>query len=294
MPSGNWSAILPRAKQGKQLGKNPAATVLTQFGPFCGIPDMWHAPLGAIAARATAVGEGAYFGCWEKVLGELISAQAAPHLTVLNDCPIARATYEDNSWQVVSAKGTLRAKWLLIAQPPWEANEWLDKKSCHPWLWSLASQSTPSSAVVLVERIDGEEEEKPREVIPSTFVAAEEAVVYRLGDSCITGQIIIDYEQSLNSPTVVKAIKQLRRAVAKYKKSQPELSSSGEYLALKAVAWPHLGFVRNQKLEYSEDRSLRQSFCGDAYGSSFLPDENLIESLSNAGMQIAEFLSGEG
>jgi hypothetical protein len=277
------------AKQGKQFGKNPAATVLTQFGPFCGIADMWHVPLGAIAARAKALAAGPYFGCWEKVLQELLRAGTATNLQVVTACPIARARLEGEQWQLHTAKGSMQARWLLIAQSPWEAVEWLDKKSCHPWLWAMASQTTPTSAVVLVERIIAEGGDKE---ISTVFVPAEETVVYRLGDSCLTCQTIIDFENSLNSPAVVKAIKQLRRAVGKYKKNYPELTTAGEYLALKAVAWPHMGYSRALKREFAYDASFRQSFCGDAYGSSFLPDENLIESVTNAGMEIAEFLQG--
>jgi hypothetical protein len=276
------------ARQGKQLGKNPAATVLAQFAPFCGLADIWQAPMGALLDRSQAVAAGSYFGPWEVLLGELI-ASSDPQLSVFTSCQIASARLEESTWTVVSAQGTMKARWLLVAQPPWEAVEWLDKKSCHPWLWFLANQSKPTSAVVLVEKITNEGTARE---IPCTFVPAEEALVYRLGDGCITSHTIIDYEQSLNSPAVVKAIKQLRRANAKYKKAFAGLETQGEYIALKSVAWPQTAYLRGQKLDYAHDAALRQSFCGDAYGTSFLPDENLIESVTNSGMQIGEFLQG--
>jgi glycine/D-amino acid oxidase-like deaminating enzyme len=280
----------PLAKQGKQLGKNPAATVLTQFAPFCGLADLWQAPMGAIVSRGQAAAAGGYFGPWERILGELLPSSGNENFRLFTSCQLASASRTDHEgWAIKTSEGFMHARWLVVAQAPWEAVEWLEKDSCHPWLWSLASQSKPTSAVVLVEKIIGDES---ADEATTTFVPSEEALVFRLGDGCITAHTIIDFEQSLNSPTVVKAIKQLRRAVAKYKKALPGLETTGEYLALKSVAWPQTGFLRGQKFEYTAEPALRQSFCGDAYGSSFLPDQNLIESVSTSALQLSEFLQG--
>ncbi len=280
------------ARQGKKLGKNPAATVLAQFAPLCGLADLWQSPMGAMVSRGEAAAAGGYFGPWEGVFAELLPKSSPGDegpFRLYTSCEIAHARRDERGWSIKTSAGVFAARWLVVAQAPWEAVEWLEKDSCHPWLWSLASQSKPTSAVVLVEQISAGDSEQ---VETTTFIPSEESLVFRLGDGCVTAQAIIDFEQSLNSPAVVKAIKQLRRAVGKYKKAHPGLETYGEHLALKSVAWPQTGFLRGQKFAYSAEPTLRQCFCGDAYGSSFLPDENLIESVSNSALQISEFLQG--
>ena len=113
--------------------------------------------------------------------------------------------------------------------------------------------------------------------------------------SFVISSIEIDYEYSLDAPSVLKAIKSLRRSVKKLSNCYEELELEDEHISLYHVGWAQGGrmkdqqYVRNLKNQSFQVNPLY--FCGDAYGPSYNPDENLMQSVLEVSSAIGDNLT---
>ncbi len=267
----------------KKPRKVPAAVVLEHYGSAYGIPDVWAAAPQAIAERAALHSGRLHCGEWDKALIALTSLPAfQKSVTVIVDCRIIDADKEGDDWVIDAEAGTYRAKTLVVAQPPWQATNWLPRTLWPTSLLQLASKTKPVSIVVLAERLAAKDIEIPDVII----VPAEKVQIIRNGKDEICFQATIDYEMSLQAPAVVKAVKQLKRARKKLLALYPGLVTEGNHVALQPIAWAqsplHADRRWIERVGKKTFNTKNLAFVGDAYGTTYDGDANLAKSVSTA------------
>ena len=191
---------------------------------------------------------------------------------------VVSGALKDNIWHLKTNQGSFTAKHLIVAQSPWEALMWLNRKNLPKPLLQMALRSKPTSLVTLTKKIISTPENLPDEVI----VASESTLTHKSNNSlCFTYSL--DYESSINTQEVTKAIKALRRAAIKTQKFFEGLELEEESLALHPVAWGASAQSKDSDFlgklvdySYFTENLL---FCGESYGRSYRPDENIIKSV---------------
>ena len=277
------------SKAWKDGKKNPAVIALRHLSTFCGMSDIWKSSPLAIQERLEYFESGLYSGPWEDLLSELLSFPSLEdRLESHFSCRIIEAAYEENSWRVLTEKGLFSAKALMVAQAPWHAVEWLDRKDCPIPVLQLAMKSNPTSIVTLSTKHEA------IQILPDlVYIPAEEVQVLKVSDTSLCYQATIDFETTLNAPAVVKAIKRLKRARKKLEAVREDLKSTREHIALVPIAWSHSAYLSERKIveklaEESKFQSPKLGFCGDSYGDNYSPDVNLVKSLTTACTAISE------
>lgn len=263
-----------------KAGKKSAAVyALKSFMPFCGIADPLQASPLAMKEKLSLLQTGYYPGPWNLLSKNQIE-MLLPELSLKTRCRVFQAKKSDFGWKLETEEGDIETRKLVVAHHPSLALNWLDQNDLPSPVLQIGLKTKPASVVVLT--LSGEQLTIPHQL---TFIPAEECYCIPVGSS-IAVHTVIDYEQSLDAPSVVKAIRRLRRARKKLEKSIPELNILSEHLALVPTAWSYSGSPGEKKMmnklvqEKIQTRELM--FCGDAYGSSWNPDENLIHSVTAA------------
>ena len=191
---------------------------------------------------------------------------------------VVSGALEDKIWHLKTDQGSFTAKHLIVAQSPWESLMWLNRKSLPKPLLQMALRSKPTSLVTLTKKMISAPENLPDE----TIVASESTLAHKSNDSlCFTYSL--DYESSINTQEVTKAIKALRRAAIKTKKFFEGLELEEESLALHSVAWGASAQAKDSdflgKLADYSYFTENLLFCGESYGRSYRPDDNIIKSV---------------
>lgn len=263
-----------------KAGKKSAVVYsLKSFMPFCGLSDPLQASPLAIKDKLSLLKSGYYPGPW-KLLGKEQLESLLPEISLRTRCRVLQAKKTDFGWRLETETGDIETRKLVVAHHPSLALNWLDQNDFPAPVLQVGLKTKPSSVVVLT--LSGENLSLPSRL---TFIPAEECYCMPVGDSVVI-HTVIDYEQSLDAPSVVKAIRRLRRARKKLEKSFPEMNAVSEHLALVPAAWSYSGSPGEKKLmnKLLQDKIQTRElmFCGDAYGSSWNPDENLIQSVTAA------------
>ena len=258
--------------------KSPSAIVMEHLSRCWGVPDLWTAHTRGVLDRARRSADPAVSGRWEDALDDLL-ARAGDALTLEQNCRIIRADRQEDVWVLSSGQESFRGHRLVVAQSPWEALDWLPKEHWPPALLSVAMKTRPVSLVTLTVTFDyGEPEAIPRMLL----VPAEDVQMMKDGHE-LCFQATLDYELTLQSPAVVKAVKRLRRSLKKLGKALEGITFSEEHIALLPVAWtqpPDLSDKRwISRLKSASLQSAQLMFCGDTYDNQFDGDQNLIRSL---------------
>jgi predicted NAD/FAD-dependent oxidoreductase len=265
----------------KKPRKVPAAVVLEHYGSAFGIPDVWGAASEAIAARAAFHAGRLHAGGFEAAIAALVERpwfKAA--VTVVTGCRIADARFENDVWDVTAEDGDYQSQALVVAQPPWQAMGWLKRTYWPAHILQVASKTKPVSVVVLAEEIL-----QPTLEIPDVILVPSERVqIVRNGEKEICFQATIDFELSLQAPAVVKAVKQLKRARRKLLALHPHFVTEKNHLALQPIAWAQSPLHADRRwltrLATKPLASSTLAFCGDAYGSEYDGDANLVRSVT--------------
>lgn len=263
-----------------QTRKAPAAVVLEHFGSAFGIPDVWSSAPTALAERAAYHSGRLYAGACDEALGALAErAWFKRAVTVFTSCRVVNAVKGDAGWTVTGDAGAFTAPSLIVAQPPWQATAWLPRTQWPPHVLQIASKTKPVSVVVLAEKILV----APADLPDVTLVPAERVQIVRNGADEISFQATIDFEQSLSAPTVVKAVKALKRARKKLLALYPGSVTESNHVALQPVAWAqspsHTDRRSQARLGQKAINTKGLAFCGDAYGPSYDGDANLVGSV---------------
>lgn len=263
--------------------KAPAAVVLDHYSSAFGIPDVWGAAPSAIAQRAAFHSSGLHSGNWLPAFEAIREIDAVKKaVTFATSSRIAKAEKKENNWVVTSETGTFTAPKLVVAQSPWQAAFWLPRSYWPAHLLSLANKTKPVSVVVLSEQLTRSDIDIPDVII----VPSEKVQIIRNGERDLCFQATIDYEMSLQAPTVVKAVKALKRARKKLQLLYPDAVSDTNHIALQPVAWaqsPIFTEKRNiDKMRKKGTTTKDIAFVGDAYGPNFDGDTNVISSVQAA------------
>ncbi len=256
--------------------KDPAAVVLEQYAACVGIPDLWASNALALKQRADYQLQKPHTGQWETAMQHIIDSLG--DLDVRKPCRIIGARREAEQWFIDTEQGEFCGRSLVVAQPPWLALSWLPKSYWPTPVLNLAMKTRPVSVVVLSEVL-----KQPIDLPDVCIIPSEQVqVLVNKENSEICFQATLDYEMSLNAPTVVKAVKRLRRARKKLLAAYPEMMTEGDHLALLPVAWAQSPIQTDRRYMEKLAKDFNTptlAFCGDAYGASYDGDENFIASL---------------
>jgi glycine/D-amino acid oxidase-like deaminating enzyme len=263
-----------------QPRKAPAAVVLEHFGSAFGIPDVWSSAPSALAERAAYHSGRLYAGACDEALASLAERDWFKRsVTVFTGCRVVNAARSEGGWTVTGDAGTFTAPSLIVAQPPWQATAWLPRTEWPPHVLQIASKTKPVSVVVLSEKLLV----APADLPDVTLVPAERVQIVRNGPDEISFQATIDFEQSLSAPTVVKAVKALKRARKKLLALYPGAATESNHVALQPVAWAqspaHADRRSQARLGQKAFNTKTLAFCGDAYGPNYDGDANLVGSV---------------
>jgi hypothetical protein len=217
--------------------------------------------------------------------GELITSE---NITSYLGQPVLGASY-DGRWTMDLPGQTLRSKKLVVAHSVWETQDWLPMELLPKPLLALNYRTQASSAVVLSVRLPAKSEITPPE---RGMIPAEEVYFFRQADLLTYAFVIyIDFETSLDAPSVGKAVKKLKRALHKWlhflKSDDGDAPSLEDHLHLIPYAWTQSPRAVDSKYirALSNHACFQQNhlfFCGDTYGDSYDPDKNTLESVESA------------
>lgn len=262
--------------------KSAGAIVLQHYARMVGIADTWSASLAAIKKRAEVYASGLRMGDLSKALEALTSRE---NVSLLENCRIGIAEKDEaeGHWLLHTEQGEFTTNTLVVAQPPWQALDWLAKTYWPKDVLAITSKTTPVSIVSLAtELVEGNAED----ICDVLLLPAEEVQIVKGLNNEICFQATIDYEISLQSANVVKSIKKLKRARKKFMEAYPQCKLEGEAVSLVPVGWSQSTHLQAQeyidKLDMNEQNRDDLLFCGDAYGTSYDFDRNVIESIQTA------------
>jgi hypothetical protein len=273
--------------------KSPGAVVLEHQAISFGIPDIWSAGVELLKSKAESYRSGLVKARWDELCEDVLeSLNNKDQVDVLSGCHIISASKEEEIYKLKTEKGLFEASSLVVAQNPWAANRWIDKELMPVSLLNLVLKSKPVSLVTL-SCLKTSEEDMP----DMTIIPAEKTQVISYENS-VTFQATIDYELSLASLEVVKAVKRLRRAKKRIDQFFENTQLESEFVALLPCAWPLPAGISDRKLvEKLTTEAISGSgvqFCGDTYGTELEGDKNIISSVKYATISAVSSVESKG
>lgn len=266
---------LPLGKATGVSKKDPFLDVLNVMCIPLGIVDPWFATPTSFEQRSRYISQGLFGGPWTGLFDK-ITQWAQPN--IISGKSILDSTFSNGEWELNVENELVHSKALVVAQSPWDAIPWLKRENAPAPLINLALKFSPLSVVSLVIHFDKEVSLVDRILIPS-----EKSQVFRLSNHEYCIQVMIDYETFLDAPRVVQAVKQVKRSKVKLCKQLDLPLPVDEFLSLRPVAWTHdpSHDARKQVEDFDSSKinSKQLVFCGDSYGASYDPDQNMIKSL---------------
>lgn len=266
-----------------------SGTVLSQVGKAIGVPDIWSAPLELLKSKfqisdaendprdSSAESTQLITGYFDDLIDDSLELlQHDGFISLARQCRLLEVKQEENFWLLQTEKGPVRARELIMAIDPWSALSAMTREIMPVCVSNMALKAKPVSIVTLSSQmVSGD--------LNSNFliIASEDVQIVKHGDS-LTFQATIDYEMSLDAPEVVKAVKRLKRAAKKLPQYAPGLEIKGEFVALVPVAWSQPTASQDHKFveKMSKSHANALQFIGDAYGSSYNGDKNIIAGVS--------------
>ncbi|MDD9951313.1 MAG: NAD(P)-binding protein [Zetaproteobacteria bacterium] len=206
-------------------------------------------------------------------------------------------------WKLVGPELQMDARYLVNATPPALMSDWLEMEWLPRPVMQQAIKVLPVSLVKLsldLPQLDESWSAEAPNFCPATWILVENVTFQLEGEGKVSFKTWIDFEQSLDAPSVVKAVRRLRRAKEKLLRSlglvdQGSSAQGRERIALVPVGPGHPATSLAARLgAYLElEQSLHGkyiSFCGDMLGSSFSPDKNLMTSVVRVCDKVGQFL----
>lgn len=275
------------AKSLNITSKDPLASTFKLMSYWTGVSSWLHVLPRAIKERNEYLSSlGSQVSLYE-LYNLLVDEENCDGFSLCLEEKIISANFSDDFWQLKTSKRLLRAKKIIVSHSPWEALSWLNREDFPQALLKMALRSKPTSIVALTKKIISSSDD----LYDQTIIASERVIAKKVGNNfCFT--FSLDYESSISAPEVTKAIKALRRAASKLEKFVPDLVLEKEYIALYPIAWGQstsvqdAGYIKNLS-DYSFFKK-NLAFCGESYGESYRPDENIIKSVLACARYLAE------
>lgn len=291
-----WQALDKSASAGKALSKalslprkGAFATVLNILAPLIGLTEVWEADSEGLSDRLARLADNLqqvdWDLAWPDVLRHLHNQGVAVHL----GCPILSCDYDKaEGWQLSSKEQpAIKAKKLVVAVNPWDALNFIGKKLLPTPINQLVSRGKPVSLVTLTVMPDG----LPNDFPQLSLIPAEKTVATLQPSGQLTFQVAIDFEKYLDAPSVVKAVKKLRRSHKKLLAQFPDLELSKEHIALVPVGYScSLGYKDRKLFTKLAEGAFEKDhlyFVGDAYGQSATSEQNIRQSVLRACHKLA-------
>lgn len=251
-----------------------SGTILTEIAKASGIPDVWNAPLDLLRNKASNPCR--LYGYFDDLLEDTMDLLANDQwISLARHCRLVDLKKEGDLWILQTEQGPIATKEVVIAHNPWAATSTIARDITPVAVSNIALKAKPVSIVALSTQIVGGTLD-----LDFVMIASEEARAIKHGD-VITLQATIDYEMSLDAPEVVKAVKRLKRAAKKLAQYFEGLELAGEFIGLIPEAWTLPTNTSDhkfiQKMKNSHGSGL--FFVGDAYGTSYDGDLNIISSV---------------
>lgn len=273
--------------------KNPAIIVCQHFARLMGIPDLWTATIASLKSRASYIRQASHYGQLQNLATHLVElGQQVGRIDLVTSCRVIEGFYQDLSWFCQTEKGKFKSSILIVAQPPWQTIGWLEQRQIPINILNISLKSKPVSIVTLSEQLL-----EPCKLPDITLFAAEQVEIFHNRSSDLCFQATIDYELSFDAPSVEKAIRRLRRAHKKLHQFLGEQTTKGEHIALLPAAWPNSPHYSERRLMHKLSKedifSPHLCFVGDAYGASYNPEDNLLDSLLKTCELVTNQLHGQ-
>lgn len=291
-----WQELDKPAAAGKALSKAVSlprkgafATVLNILAPLIGLTEAWDADGEGLSERLSRLGEPLqqvdWDLAWPDVLRHLHNRGVKVHL----GCPILSSDYDKTAgWQLASKEQpAIAATKLVVAVNPWDALNFIGKKLLPTAINQLVSRGKPVSLVTLTVMPENLPEDFPQ----LSLIPAEKTAATLQPSGQLTFQVAIDFEKYLDAPSVVKAVKKLRRSHKKLLAQFPDLELSKEHIALVPVGYScSVGYKERKLFAKLAEGSFEKDhlfFVGDAYGQSAISENNITQSVLRACHRLA-------
>lgn len=291
-----WQELDKAAAAGKALSKalslprkGAFATVLNILAPLIGLTEAWEADSDGLSERlarlSSSLNQVDWDLAWPDVLRHLHNCGVAVHL----GCPILASDYDKaTGWQLSSKEQPIiTAKKLVVAVNPWDALNFIGKKLLPTPINQLVSRGKPVSLVTLTVIPEGLPEDFPQ----LSLIPAEKTAATLQPSGQLTFQVAIDFEKYLDAPSVVKAVKKLRRSHKKLLAQYPDIELSKEHIALVPVGYScSLGYKDRKLFAKLAEGAFEKDhlyFVGDAYGQSAASERNITQSVLRACHRLA-------
>lgn len=235
--------------------------------------------------------------------------------SVLNDCEgvldnllirresqvLSAQRNPDSGWSLRGQGFELNCGYLVSAVHPRLLTDWIDVSELPRPIVQQSIKVPPTSMVMITQTMPeliGLWESETPNFTDQTWVLAENTTFQPQEDGLGCLKTWVDFEQSLEAPSVVKAIRRLRRAREKLSKSL-DLGSpvtSQEHIALIPVAFsggssPAVSRL-NQYLGLEQAvHGKGLSFCSDALGVGLSSDKNIVASVVRVCDKVGQHLN---
>jgi hypothetical protein len=174
---------------------------------------------------------------WPRLFGDLEKRFSENKIQLELDAQVIGARYLDNQWTLTSKKGQFKGDRLIVAQSVWECIEWLPRNEWPPSYLHLATKTKPVSCVSLAFRIEDKNWDSVKELSELIFVPAEKAHVFISPSQEVCIRTALDFEVSMQAPSVVKAIRRLKRTRKRLEQLNEGFSGTPERISLVPVYW---------------------------------------------------------
>lgn len=269
--------------------KGALAAILNIVAPLLGITEIWECDIEALKERIATFSEKIWRGDWSVLFLAIQKELGQKKIPIFLKNQVLSCERTDKEWQLTCEKNVLNCKNLVIAHNPWDCLSWFSKKLLPTPLVGLVSRAKPASLVTLSTTLSDIKKDFPQ----LAFIAAEKTVAHLENSGQLIFQAPIDYEKSLDAPSVVKAIKRLKRSRNKLLARFEGIESTGEHFALLPIAWSwSLNYKEKKAFQKLESEQLQKKdnlyFVGESYGISANADNNIIESILRTCLIISE------
>ncbi len=263
-----------RTEKLKKTLKNfdlPLATRLDKLAVMLALPRLSTLSVARLQQKLAAQRAGKLFSTdWRQVL------TANEHIVVKTECQVVAAQRQHNRWQLQSAQGNHRSQALVVAHPPWSADQWLAAAYWPAQLARAVRKTKPHSVVCLVTtQIDAAE-------MPSELWVAGTHVLRTTRGELALAQVL-SYESQLSAPAVTAAVGKLKRALRTLNNIYSTAAASRLIALVPAAYCLPLGAA--------QATTTGLFFCGDSCGKSENGDDNIIASVQGVSEDVVNFLS---
>ena len=267
--------------------KDPSGAVLDIYAHSLGIPYLGSSFFSCFMQRLeNATSDLVFVGRWSDILASFI--ESYDDIDFMPDTMIVSACIDESegkSWKLKTKKGEFYSSKLVVAQSPWEALNWLDQNYFPAELLSIALKAKPVSVVSLTHSIETSDDSNldiVEQLSDMILVPSEQVSVINTLGKTLSYQTPLDYEMFFEAPAVSKAVRRLKRARKKLMSLYPDIKTGDDFISLIPAGWTQIICQQARQIPPSASyTSDILGFCGDSYGDSFCPDDNIISSVEN-------------